>query len=301
MQTFRASQSGLGLLIFSLAGMANAAPKILSLVPPTEHSCLAVRIEVPQGQALSGLRWHHNDSTVSFPHLLLMEAQAGSSPDLSQTGLILEDLSGEELGWGEAILSEPVTSSTGSIHAVFVFPANLATTGTGNGTGPGLGVELNGTGPSFEVSPDGVQWISYLPEIRLVLEPVFAGSAKQGAMSLAELAERVEYVLPGQSARSHEEAPAITRNTLHSASPNPFNPATQIRYDLKAAQPVGLRIYDVRGRLVVTLIDGIQPAGQHQLVWQGTDEAGQAVASGVYYLRLQLADEEQTQRLSLVR
>ena len=74
-----------------------------------------------------------------------------------------------------------------------------------------------------------------------------------------------------------------------------------IRYDLRDAQQVSLRIYDVRGRLLVTLIDGNQPAGQHHLVWQGTDEAGQAIASGVYFLRLQLADEEQTQRLSLVR
>jgi hypothetical protein len=281
--------------------IAEASPKILSLVPPTEHTCLAFRIELPEGQALSGLRWHHNDSTLPFPRLLFMEAQAEGSPDLSQTGLILKDLSGDELGWGEAILSQAVTSTTGYVHAVFVFPPHLPTTGVGDGSGPGLGVEFDGSGPTFEVSPDGLQWIRYQPQVRLVVEPVFAGSAKMQAKSLAELAERVDYEIPGKATEQKEEASGITRNALHAARPNPFNPRTQIRYDLSQAQTVSLRIYDLRGRLVTTMAEGVQPAGRHELVWQGSDATGTPVASGVYFLRLELGDERFEQRLTLVR
>jgi hypothetical protein len=280
---------------------ANATPKILGLTPATAHSCVAFRIQVPEGQALAGLRWHHNDSTLDFPRLLLLEAQAGIVPDLNRTGLILEDLSGEELGWGEVDLSTPVTSTTGEIYAVFVFPENVPLTGTGNGGGPGLGVEWNGSGPSFAVSPDGVEWIRYQPEYRLLVEPLLSGSAKMGAQSLAELAEHVHYAVPASTSAREGEAPAISRNLLHAAKPNPFNPRTKIRYDLRAPQSVQLRLYDVRGRLVRTLVAGPQPAGEHELIWEGVDDSGKSVASGVYFLRLQVGEERLEQRLTLVR
>jgi len=69
--------------------------------------------------------------------------------------------------------------------------------------------------------------------------------------------------------------------------PNPFNPRTTISYELAERSNVSLRIFDGRGRVVRTLIATAQTAQRHQIVWDGTNDAGTAVGSGIYFARLQ--------------
>jgi len=69
--------------------------------------------------------------------------------------------------------------------------------------------------------------------------------------------------------------------------PNPFNPETQVRYALRKAGPVRIAIYDLAGRLVRELVHAEQTVGQYQVPWNGRDGRGNAVASGVYVLRLE--------------
>lgn len=69
-------------------------------------------------------------------------------------------------------------------------------------------------------------------------------------------------------------------------SPNPFNPTTKIEYELSQPQHVEVAIFDVTGRRVALLTDGKQRAGPHSLVWDGRDDRGQVVASGVYLIRI---------------
>jgi hypothetical protein len=87
---------------------------------------------------------------------------------------------------------------------------------------------------------------------------------------------------------------------LHCA-PNPFNPVTSIRFDLAEQSHVSLRIYDVAGRLVRTLIDRVMPRARHQLIWNGDDNYGNRVASGVYFLRLSAGDVVQTQKMVIIK
>jgi flagellar hook assembly protein FlgD len=68
---------------------------------------------------------------------------------------------------------------------------------------------------------------------------------------------------------------------LEQNRPNPFNPQTSIRFYLPAPGTVELSIYDVRGALVRRLARGEFDAGAHALAWNGTDDAGRPVASGV--------------------
>ena len=85
-------------------------------------------------------------------------------------------------------------------------------------------------------------------------------------------------------------------------SPNPFNPHTTIRFALpQEAQPVRLAIYDASGRVVATLVDGALAAGDHAVEWDGRDDAGRAVASGVYSYRLETDDGQLTRRMLLVK
>nr|MEE4268468.1 FG-GAP-like repeat-containing protein [Candidatus Krumholzibacteria bacterium] len=89
---------------------------------------------------------------------------------------------------------------------------------------------------------------------------------------------------------------------LHGTVPNPFNPATSIRFSLPESAPnVSLRVYDVAGRLVKTLHRGALPEGDHQVVWRGDDSEGRTVASGVYYCRLEAAGHVRTRSMVLAR
>lgn len=73
---------------------------------------------------------------------------------------------------------------------------------------------------------------------------------------------------------------------LEQNHPNPFNPTTTITYVLAEKGPMTLTIYDVKGRLVRTLFNGIADAGEDHAVWNGKDNAGETVATGVYFYRL---------------
>ena len=74
--------------------------------------------------------------------------------------------------------------------------------------------------------------------------------------------------------------------TLYPAYPNPFNPVATIRYELPVRTAVTLTIYDILGREVVQLVDGQEPPGHHQVIWDGRTTRGQEVPSGIYLARL---------------
>ena len=82
--------------------------------------------------------------------------------------------------------------------------------------------------------------------------------------------------------------------------PNPFNPSTIIPYQLSATSPVRLEVFNVLGQRVATLVDEAQRAGMYAARWDGTDAAGRAAASGVYFYRLTVADAHWTGKMVLV-
>jgi hypothetical protein len=88
---------------------------------------------------------------------------------------------------------------------------------------------------------------------------------------------------------------------LEAARPNPFNPRTEIPIHLTSSEKVALTIYDVRGALIATVHVGILSEGEHTLSWDGRDDAGRAVGSGMYLARAQAHGEVQSVKLMLVR
>jgi hypothetical protein len=94
----------------------------------------------------------------------------------------------------------------------------------------------------------------------------------------------------------------IDRFALHQNTPNPFNPTTVIRYEVPAGGgEVALRIYDATGRLIRTLADGFQVPGERTVTWDGTDAAGNPLASGIYFYRLQAPGFERSRKMVLLR
>jgi len=83
--------------------------------------------------------------------------------------------------------------------------------------------------------------------------------------------------------------------------PNPFNPTTSISYVLPARTRVTLRIYNVEGRPVATLVDGVEAAGSHAVDWNGRNETGAPQPSGVYFYRLRASDQILTRKMVLIK
>jgi subtilisin family serine protease len=90
------------------------------------------------------------------------------------------------------------------------------------------------------------------------------------------------------------------RLELAQNEPNPFNPATRIRFALDRAGPVRLAVYDAAGRLVSRLVDRRLEAGVHEVVWNGTNGSGRSVAGGVYFYRLETAGRVLVRKMVLV-
>jgi len=92
------------------------------------------------------------------------------------------------------------------------------------------------------------------------------------------------------------EKPFYARNY-----PNPFNPSTKIEYSLPLSGHVSIKIYNLKGEMVRTLVDANQDAGAHVAVWDGTNDHGASVASGVYFYETRTAGKVAIQKMALVK
>jgi C1A family cysteine protease len=98
-----------------------------------------------------------------------------------------------------------------------------------------------------------------------------------------------------------DEVPDVTTFALAQNYPNPFNPYTEIKYEIPASCRVRLKIFDVSGRLIRTLVDGHREKGRHSELWDGREENGRPVASGIYFYRLETGRYSETKRMVLLR
>ena len=96
-------------------------------------------------------------------------------------------------------------------------------------------------------------------------------------------------------------AAAPLRLQLGNPTPNPFNPSTAIPYTLSERAGVSLAIFDVGGRLLTTLVDGVHEAGEHVARWDGTALGGVPAASGIYYARLTVGSWTSTRSMVLLK
>ena len=88
---------------------------------------------------------------------------------------------------------------------------------------------------------------------------------------------------------------------LHPNYPNPFNGETAIRFTLPFSQEIDLAIYNLNGQQVTSLITGQRRAGPHSVRWNGRDDRGHPLASGLYFTRLRTGNQVTTRKLLLLR
>jgi hypothetical protein len=181
--------------------------------------------------------------------------------------------------------------------------------------------------PCADMSPDGfvdLRLTFSTPDIAAILGPIAKGDTVRLHL-IGQLVDGTEIwgddvvVVVGNTGKEPKAALSLATqltNTgravhelglpelfeLYQNAPNPFNPATHIRFDVPLGDgAMTLRIYDVSGRLVRTLVNGAQMAGQKTVTWDGRNEAGNAVATGIYLYRLTGPGFERTRKMVLLR
>jgi hypothetical protein len=270
---------------------------IMAIQPIAAETCVAVAVPLEEGQAVSGLRWYNNDEDTVFPQILAVAGIWGSPPNLDDAVVILQNVSGLENNWSELAFPESVCSPTDLFYVVFQYPASEQV--TARGVGPGVGFTTADLEQKVYLSSEGVNWLEMASSKKLLVEPIVAeiGDKANGNVLPLPMPTPTEEDEPDVEV----EQEVVAKTQLISAFPNPFNPVTKIRYAMKEAGPVEIGIFDVRGRRVHHTQLDRQPQGYHELVWQGQDENGQRVASGVYLVKMKTGGYEGHQRVVLLK
>ncbi|HIB73475.1 MAG TPA: T9SS type A sorting domain-containing protein, partial [Candidatus Marinimicrobia bacterium] len=111
-----------------------------------------------------------------------------------------------------------------------------------------------------------------------------------------------EMVVPSSARFTLERRALIPVSyTLHQNYPNPFNPVTTLRYDLPDRAHVILSVYDLAGREVTRLVNGVQEAGFRSVRWDATDRMGRPVSAGIYFYRIEAGEYIKTMKMLLLK
>jgi len=155
----------------------------------------------------------------------------------------------------------------------------------------------------FDVDANGRSWAATGSPV------LIEGDPNAGVLDLANgslASDQALIWLPGSTATAVDDdtIPGVARPqtfALRTPTPNPFNPRTTIAFELPRTAQVSIDLYDARGRLVRTLVDGERAAGDHRVIWDGTDDQGHGVSSGVYYVRMLGGGKRFVQKAVLLR
>ncbi|HOZ01159.1 MAG TPA: T9SS type A sorting domain-containing protein [Candidatus Syntrophosphaera sp.] len=110
----------------------------------------------------------------------------------------------------------------------------------------------------------------------------------------------LQIVFPIPVSNNDNTMPAVSTMLLQNF-PNPFNPETTVSFDLPQAGPANLSIYNVKGQLVKTLANSSLGFGRHSYVWNGTDNSGSSVSSGMYFYRLTANGQTESRKMMLLK
>jgi hypothetical protein len=114
---------------------------------------------------------------------------------------------------------------------------------------------------------------------------------------------RLTWLTPGGeeiAAQTSVQAGAL-QNALHQNYPNPFNPSTLIPFEIQSEVQTTLAIYNLRGQLVRTLVDGVLSPRAYQIGWDGKDNTGQRVSSGVYFYKLKAGNFQDVRKMVILQ
>jgi hypothetical protein len=148
----------------------------------------------------------------------------------------------------------------------------------------------------------GKSWITEGERMDLLILNTKGTNLSGVRIKEAVLADRHGWMVPVKIVTQEEmERSRPESFSLQQNHPNPFNPQTQVRYDLPQDCEVKLTIYNLLGQKVKVLVDEHQSAGHKAVFWDGKDERGVEVASGIYFYKIQAGEFVQTKKMLLLK
>jgi len=172
--------------------------------------------------------------------------------------------------------------------------AALGAPPTAHANGPMLSIRLTGGQQTIYAIGD-VQRMGFEGDTLVVVAT--GGSDRYAAESVT----KIEFLMEVSGIHDPREAAALVHVMhLFQNQPNPFSPETKIAFDLPHSGPVELRIYSADGRLIRRLVKDERQAGQHTASWDGRNDAGEKVGSGIYFYQLTAPGVEESRRMVLL-
>jgi len=293
--------SALMLVCFAAVGITGQAGGIgtsevagtFGLTNTTDDTAVAVWIPLAAGESVIAVEWYQEEAC-ELAAITALAARDGR-PDILADGIeITGDLSNPESGWSETALAQPVASRSGGVFVV------LKTRDRSRGTSEAASARF-GYVPSDKsntmawITADGVAWHpiaeGYLPAISARL------SVNKAADVLFVDGDRGNDGSP-EPTRVSESPLVFSGLAVH---PNPSNPRTTNSFFQTHAQTAEVVVYDLRGRRIRTLHAGFLDSGAHEIDWDGRDNSGRGVASGVYFVKYRSGNTVRVNRVTLVR
>jgi hypothetical protein len=259
-----------------------------------------------------------DDDIVNLPVEALGETDGVPAP-LGKNGWIVLDMGegteihdepGNDFAVVEAELDDGAEGYSVYVNNTYLNDGSWTYIGDGTGT-----TEFNLDGSGFEI----VRYVKIVDDNDGGYYGEYAGfdlDAVQN-LSLPTLVEEVsefidvwgteesEYDLNGDGVIDTEDIQILISKGVYGILrpnfPNPFNPSTNITYSILKKNEVELKIYNIRGSLVKTLVNDHQDAGRYSVRWDGTDETGNSVSSGIYLYELSVGTHQQIRRMTLVK
>jgi len=162
---------------------------------------------------------------------------------------------------------------------------------------PYLGSKVDYIGTDEDGNLVGRVHVMYLDDNTFGSSVQLIGQPTGGAMKYMAL--DVTFTNAPVEINENDVAPSVAM--LNQNYPNPFNPTTTISYNVTKAGDVKLKVYNVKGQLVKTLVNSTQNVGLNQVVWNGDDNDGNKVSSGVYYYKLENAGRSEMKKMVLMK
>lgn len=286
----------LGLVAVAVAETEPDLEGIFGLSDVDSDAALAFWVPLDHGGAVSGLRWFNNDENVVFPEIL---AVAGSSdfPELiSDATVVCTGVSGGSLSWSGVEFESPLVTDADGIYLIWRLPDQSVFTHAGIGGGAGFGFHAGGEFNQCWITNGNGQWEALTTDHQMAVEPILA-TEKSGDFVFLQCPTHEA----GDLAESDsEDTPALAADRL-TVSPNPFNPSTEVRFNLPHSCDGNIAIYDVKGRLVRQLFDGYLSEGPQSVRWDGNSVRGVPSASGVYFVRVRFGEFLASQSMTLAK
>jgi len=209
--------------------------------------------------------------------------------------LILQCWAGIGSPWGLALANGRIYWAVGGIHGQAIVSANL------DGSDVQTLVSDLPHPPRYleiDASTQRLYWVNYSTSSDGTVQRInLDGSGLETLATGIRYGHGLALEFNAFTAVSDAPLPMIQLNIY----PNPFNPSTLISFDLDQSQAVQLHVYSLDGALLRTLLDGPRTAGRHAVNWDGCDDQGRVVPSGVYLCRLTTEQTQQTRQMTMIR